>query len=496
MSLIKLEIPPGVYRNATQYSNQGRYWDTNLVRWIDGMLAPIGGWQKFSITPVSGACRGLFAWRDNNDYRWLAVGTSSKLYVHDEGTLHDVTPLGFAAGQDSSSVGAGYGASLFGSSAYGTPRTDGSGLVLDAATWSFDSWGQNLIGCCTADGKIYEWAPNPAVKAAQVLNSPSLCRGAFVSEQRHLVALGAGGDPRKVQWSDSENNQSWFPTSTNQAGDFLLNTPGIIRCAVKIRGETLILTSADAHTMRFIGYPLVFSFESVGKNCGVAGPNAAVALDGGAAWFGTDARIYLYSGSVQPIPCDVQDWLESNFNKLKQSEVYGGTLTEHGEVFWFFPALDGTTKYVVWNYRDSIWYIGTLDRNAWLDRGVWKYPVAVASDGFLYQHEDGNTNSGQTRVGSVYAETGAMEIAPGERIMDILQLIPDESNQGSVNITLKCKYTPTGSETTYGPYTVRSDGYTDTRASGRQAKLRIEAVRDEDFRVGDIRADVRQAGER
>lgn len=494
--LVKLEIPPGVYRNATAYSNQGRYYNCNLVRWVDGMLSPIGGWQKFSLTPVEGKCRGLFAWRDNADFRWLALGTNTKLYVHDEGALTDITPVGFNAGEPDGSVGLGFGSGLYGAQTYGTERTGTSGIINDAVTWSFDSWGENLVGCSTGDGRIYEWSLSPAAKALPVSNAPTLNRYVFVSEQRHLVALGAGGDPRKVQWSDSENNTSWNPTSTNQAGDFLLNTPGHIRCAVKTQGETLILTSTDAHSMRFIGYPLVFAFERIATNCGVAGPNAAVAVEGGVLYFGNDARIYAYNGGIQNIPCDVQDWLEENFDKIKQTEVYAGSLTEHGEVFWFFPATDGTTKYVVYNYRASIWYIGTLDRVSWLDRGVWKHPVAVSSDGYLYQHENGNTDSGVSRVGTIYAETGAMEIAPGEKIMDVLQLIPDEASQGSVNITLKCKYTPTGTETTYGPYTVRADGYTDTRASGRQAKIRIDAVRDEDFRVGTFRADVVAAGAR
>jgi hypothetical protein len=495
--LVKLEVPPGVYRNATSYSNQGRYYDTNLVRWVDGMLSPLGGWQKFSLTPVVGKCRGLFAWRDNDDYRWLAIGTNSKLYVNDEGSLFDITPVGFNPGGDSSAVGLGFGSLLFGAQAYGTPRSGVTSIVTDAATWSFDAWGQNLVGCSTGDGKIYEWTLIPADRAAVVANAPVDNRFVLVSEQRHLVALGAGGDPRKVQWSDSENNTVWNPTSTNQAGDFLLNTPGHIRCGVKTRGETVILTSADAHAMRYIGYPLVFSFERVGTNCGISGPNAAVAIESGVLWFGNDARIYSYSnGVVTNIPCDVEDWLEENFDKLKQTQVYAGTLTEHSEVYWFFPAIDGTTKYCVYNYRAGIWYIGSLDRISWLDRGVWKHPVGVSSDGYLYQHEDGNTDSGVSRVGTIYAETGAMEIAPGERVMDILQLIPDEAVRGAVNVTLKCKYTPTGTETSYGPYTVRDDGYTDTRASGRQAKLRIEAARDEDFRVGNFRADVVQAGGR
>ena len=490
MALVKLEIAPGVYRNATPYQGSARWYDTNLVRWVDGLMMPVGGWQKFSQTQLVGTCRGLFSWRDNSGFRWLAIGTNSRLYVHDDGELINITPTGFSAGGGTSALGYGYGVGPYSDSTYGTPRVVDSGLVLDAATWSFDAWGENLVGCCTSDGKLYEWAPDDA-QAAVIANAPTQNAGVLVSEQRHLIALGAGGDPRRVAWSDAEDNTDWTPSSTNQAGDFLLNTAGHIKSAVKVRGEIIILTSVDVHAMRFIGSPLVFQFERIGTNCGTAGPKADVFLDSGLAWFGSDARIYLYNGVVQQVPCDVQDWLEEQFDKLRASEVYGGTLSEHGEAWWFFPANDGETKYVIWNYRTNLWSIGELDRTAWLDRGVWRYPIGVSSDGYLYQHEDGMTDSGQSRVGTIYAESGGMEIAPGDRIADIMQVIPDEGTNGDVRVTFKCKYTPNGTETTYGPYTVRSDGYTDTRASGRQAKLRIEAVEDSDWRVGTFRADVK-----
>ena len=496
MPLVKLQIAPGVYRNVTPYQGETRWYDTNLVRWVGEMLEPIGGWQKFSLTPVTGTCRGLFAWRDNDDYRWLAVGTNEKLYVHDEGTLHDITPTLFNTGLTTSLPGLGYGALDYGEQTYGTQRTGEASLVLDAATWSFDSWGENLIACCTSDGKVYEWTLNTASPAAVVANAPTQNIFAFVSEQRHLVVLGANGDKRAIAWSDAENNTVWSSTSSNQAGSWNLNTPGHLKCAVKVRGETLLLTSVDAHVMRFIGYPLIFSFEKVGHNCGIAGPNAAVSMEGGCVWMGNDARIYSYNGIVNNVPCDVEDWIETEIDKLRMAEVYAGSLSEHGEVWWFFPALDGTTKYCIWNYRTGVWIIGQLDRIAWMDRGVWRHPIAASSDGYLYQHEQGNTDSNLSRVGKIYAESGAMEIYPGEHIADIVQIIPDERNSGDVSVTLKCKYTPSGQETTYGPYLVRSDGYTDTRASGRQAKIRVDGVTDNDWRVGTFRADIRLGAKR
>ena len=48
MALIPLKIPPGVYRNGTEYQSAGRWYDANLVRWYENTLRPIGGWRKKS----------------------------------------------------------------------------------------------------------------------------------------------------------------------------------------------------------------------------------------------------------------------------------------------------------------------------------------------------------------------------------------------------------------------------------------------------------------
>ena len=493
--LVKLAIPPGVYRNATPYAAGPRWHDVNLVRWIDSTMTPIGGWNKFSADPIVGTCRGLFAWKDNSGDAWLAVGTSSKLYIHEGGSLTDITPVGFVPGETSARPGRGFGVGLFGRGPWGTPRAASPGLVLDAATWSFDAWGENLVGCSTSDGKIYEWQLTASLPAAVIANAPTQCRAVFVSDQRHLVALGADGDGRKVKWSHSEDNTVWAPSSTNQAGDFLLSSSGLLRCGIKTQGEYLLLTSNDAHVMRYINYPLVFGFQRAGTNCGVAGPNAAVAVEGGVMWMGPDARFYVYDGSVRNIPCEVEAFVEDEFKKVGQSEVYAGTLAEKGEVWWYFPT-STATRYVIFNYRSNTWSIGQLDRIAWIDRGAWKHPVGASSTGDLYQHEDGLLNNGATRVGSVYAQSGALEVGNGDLVADVVQLLPDEKTRGDVAVTFKSQYTPNGEEYVYGPYTVRTDGYTDVRASGRQMKLRVEPVTDNDWQWGTPRADIRPSGER
>jgi len=51
--LVKLELPPGIYRTGTTYMAVGRWWDGNLVRWYEGALRPVGGWAplQVSVTP-------------------------------------------------------------------------------------------------------------------------------------------------------------------------------------------------------------------------------------------------------------------------------------------------------------------------------------------------------------------------------------------------------------------------------------------------------------
>ena len=46
---------------------------------------------------------------------------------------------------------------------------------------------------------------------------------------------------------------SWTPATTNEAGDILLQTSGQIMQGIRTRGQTLIITDVDAHSMRYLG---------------------------------------------------------------------------------------------------------------------------------------------------------------------------------------------------------------------------------------------------
>lgn len=470
MALIPLNIPPGVYRNGTELQSAGRWYDVNLVRWTDGAMEPVGGWERRGTITTTGKSRGMLTWKTNNNLRFAAIGTSSHLYVMTQSsTLVDITPVGYVAGSDDATTGAGFGIGTYGTGYYGVPRPD-TGSVTPATTWSFDTWGEYLVGCASSDGRLYEWQLDftTPTKAAVIANAPTSCTGLLVTAERSVFALAADGDYRKVAWSDLEDNTVWTPSSTNLAGSQILQTSGKIICAKRVRGQNLILTDIDAHTASYVGLPFVYQFEIVGRACGVASANAVSVLDNMAVWMGQNG-FHLFDGYVRPLQCEVFDYVFNNINTSQISKVYAVNNSQYNEVWWFYPSASSNENdsYVAWDYVENHWTIGTLGRTAGTDRSVFRNPIMAGTEGYIYDHEVGLNYSGALP----YAESGPIQIANGDNIMYVNELIPDERNQGQVSATFKTRYYPNSSETSHGPYSLSNP--TSVRFNGRQVKMRV-----------------------
>lgn len=493
MPYIKLQIPPGVYRNGTEYQSAGRYYDASLVRWFEGTMRPVGGWRKRSSSQMTGMCRGFLNWRDNSGNRWIAAGTNSKLYAMNEGgTLKDITPSGFTAGAADAVVKIGYGYGPYGSYAYGVARPD-IGSVAPATTWSLDTWGEYMVACSNADGKLYEWQlgfSTPTLAAA-ITNAPTGNEAVMTTSERFVFALGAGGNTRKVAWCDQEDNTVWTPAADNQAGDFELTTVGDLKCGKRVRGLNILFTDVDVHTATYVGLPYVYSFEKVGSSCGVISSQSVAAMETAAIWM-SRSGFWTYDGYVKPLQCDVADFVFQDINYTQASKIYAVNNSKYGEIWWFYPSSSATENdsYVVYNYRENHWAIGDLARTAGTDRGVFANPLMVSADGYIYEHEVGYAYDSAVP----FAETGPVELGNGDQTMSVRQLVPDEQTLGEVQVSFKVRQYPMATETTYGPYTASQP--TDVRFSGRQVKVRYTGAVLEDWRVGVPRMEAVAAGGR
>ena len=493
MALIRLDVPAGVYRNGTDLQSMGRWRDASLIRWIDGTMQPVKGWRKRSDTATAAITRGMTTWIDNSSDRWIAAGTYNKLYVYNSaGNQFDITPSGLTAGREDAIAFTGYGGGLFGSYAYGVARPD-TVRIQPATAWALQPWGEYLLANNEDDGKVYEWQLNTGTIAAQVANAPVNNRSIVVTAERFLMCLGAGGNPRLVQWSDREDNTTWTPSATNEAGDLELQTSGQIMAGVNVRGQTLILTTTDAHVANYIGPPYVYGIERVGAACGLAANLAYAKVDAGCFWMGVHAFYAYTGGGVQEIQSDVSDYVFNDINRAQISKAFAMSNGDFGEIWWFYPSSSSNenNRYAVYNYVENTWSIGELARTAGSDSGTFRQPMMFdPSDKKIYEHEIGFEYGGLTP----FAETGPIMLGTGDNVISVTEMIPDEKTQGDVSATFKTRFYPNGTERSYGPFSMANP--TSMRFTGRQVRMRVDGARLADWRVGINRLDTVAGGRR
>lgn len=495
MPYTSLALAPGFYSLGTDYSSKGRYRTGDLIRWYQGVSQPVGGWRTRSAELVSGVSRAALTWGDNAGQAWISIGTHTHLYAMTRGgALHDITPAGFVPGDQDAVAGGGYGTGLYGTSLYGTPRPDSTNII-PASSWSLDTFGENLVAVMDSDNKLYEWTLNTGTPAAQISGAPD-AYALVTTQEGILMALGAddggGINPRYIKWSGLQNNTDWTPTATNQARDQLLQTQGRIMLGKRVADGVLVLTDEGAFRASYVGPPFVYTFARVGSGCGAVSRQSCAVTQSAAFWMGRNG-FFQYNGFVQPLPCDVQDYVFSDINDGQTSKVCAVLNADFNEVWWLYPSSDSleVNRYVVFNYMEGIWYHGTLDRTCGTgSNGVLQYPIMVSSEGAVYDHEVANNRDGRMPT----MRTGPMEIGEGDNVVMLKRFIPDERMAGSVRVNFYVRQWPNGTLTKYGPYDATSPA--DLRITGRQMEVEYEGDPDIDFRVGNFRFEVQAGGRR
>lgn len=505
MALIPLDIPAGVYKNGTELEAAGRWLSSNLVRWQGGSLRPVNGWEvrQDDSTPTSNDIdisanppRGMHAWESLDGTIYLAAGSYNEIKVAlASGVIYNIKPTsGFTDGIEHGGFSNGYGNQYYGRGTYGDARPS-VGVRSEATTVAFDNFGQHLVFCSSSDGGIYRWNLGSSTPAAIVDSSaPTDNLSILVTEERFIFALGANNNPRLVQWADRESLTDWTVSIQNEAGFIELSTNGQIMMGLRTRGQALILTDTDAHSMRYVGPPYVYSTSKVGSSCGVISRKAAVDTSAGAFWMGPKGFFVFNGNTVTELPCDVFDHVFSDILVSQQSKVWAWDNSQFGEVWWFYQSQEeGNTgeidKYVSYSYRENYWSIGSLSRTAGISRGLFQFPILADGTGLLYNHEKVGTG-----VVGAFAESGPIQIGQGDNIMHVTSIIPDEASQGGVSLKFKTRFYPNSAETTHGPYSTANP--TDVRFAGRQIKMRCDGTDGADFKVGVMRLETVPGGRR
>ena len=480
---------------------------------------------------------------DTNEFTIL-MPSASTATVNAAGSANATLQLN--TGDATSVLGFGWGAGTWSQSTWGTARP--STVSVDAANWSLDLYGEDVIAT-QFNGGTYIWdtsAYKDSMGTYPFINlidydlsvaSPYFTRDkntatmphkslfSLVSTpDRHLVLFGASDvgsannqDPMMVKFSNQEDITEFTPTSTNTAGFQRLSDGSEIRAAVRSSGQILIWTDTSVHSMQFIGPPFTFGFKQLGRQCGCVGQHAAVDVDGVAYWMGASGGFLKFDGSVQTIPCSVEDYV---FNDIRLvPEIYASVNADFNEISWFYPSSNSNEidRVVTYNYLENVWAVGSLARTSWADKGVFAKPYATdylpsstatatptvqgvtSGRGNLYAQETGNNANGAALTANI--TSGDFFLQDGEDLMSIGRFIPDFKNlAGSVDVTIQLADYPASTKVSspLGPFTITpSTTKKDCRARARQVALKIaSSALNDAWRFGTFRADIKPAGRR
>ena len=349
---------------------------------------------------------------------------------------------------------------------------------------------------------------------------PTSCLQVMTSDvDKHVIAFGSNPigssdiDPLLVRFSDRESAVDWTPTATNQAGGVQLSQGSTIVGALRTRQEILIWTDAGIVSMRFVGEPFVFSFTEVAEGVSLISPNAATNADG-KVYFMDRSGFHVYSGTSQRLPCTVLDYVLSDLNQDQSYKVFAGSNRGVNEVIWFYPSGTNTEidKYVLYNYLEDTWSIGTTTdnfvRTAWNEATIYENPIAASKNdnsnlNYIYSHEIGHGDD--TDAFSAFIESSDFDLEPdGEKFTFISKLIPDvefrdqQSTEDTVTFTIKGRDYPLQDLSTLQTINVTpSSTFANTRARSRQAAMRISnSSSNYGWRIGDLRLEIRPDGKR
>ena len=93
MPLQKITFAPGTNKENTRYTNEGKWYDADKIRFRQGNPETIGGWARISNSVFLGVCRSLWNWITLGSLNLIGVGTNLKFYIEQGGVYNDITPL-------------------------------------------------------------------------------------------------------------------------------------------------------------------------------------------------------------------------------------------------------------------------------------------------------------------------------------------------------------------------------------------------------------------
>jgi hypothetical protein len=451
------------YTNGTTPSTGNCFGTTNGSTTVLVTLASHGADEGAYVT-FSGAADvgGVLAAELNKEFKISNVTTNTFTITVASAATSTVASGGGTAitaafqiniGYEIVTAGYGWGTGTWGRGTWGSSST--SPVYFDARLIFADNFNNDLIFNIN-DSFIYYWVYDANLSnRAELLSSvagavavPQQVGVILFTPSGHLMAFGCteydpgasspnylgAYNPLIIRWANVDADigpdpLNWKPELTNTASYLYLQSGTSIITAYPGKQETLVWTNISLNTIQFLGTTEVFSAQEIANGITIMGRNVVASANNVIYWMGND-KFYIYNGRVDTLPCTLRQFVFEDINREQGQIFFAATNNQFNEIVWFYCSANATEidRYVIYNYTDNIWYYGSLNRTAWVDAGIFTFPLA-AHDGWVYEHENGNNDGqpiGEEPLGMAsYIQSADVDIEDGDKFMLIRRVIPD-----------------------------------------------------------------------
>ena len=182
-----------------------------------------------------------------------------------------------------------------------------------------------------------------------------------------IVTLGSQGLLNQWYSSGIGDETAWTPGPSNVSYIQVLEQAGPLITQASARGRELIFSPNDVYQAQYVGPPVFWIISKLFSTDGIIGPKAIDKIEDAVFWMG-QGDWYVFDGFQVNVVRNntVKRYVYDNINWAATYKCFTFANVSFNEIWWFYPAGQDTecNNYVIYNFKEGHWTIGTLPRTA------------------------------------------------------------------------------------------------------------------------------------
>lgn len=404
-------------------------------------------------------------------------GLNKHLFFGDQAAIYQWN------GVNITSVGSGYTGNLdssgttwdSGSTVWDTGSTtwDGS-FAITASVWSMTDFGSWVLA---TNGK-----DTPQVNKTgsfSALSGPDFTTAEiFVKSGPYILAFNTSTNNRGFAWSDTDDPETWIPTSANAAGDLIIREiDSEIVAAVPLGNQIAVYGNKSMFMVRFVGAPLYFGYQKALSDRGALSKTSPVAV-GRKQYVMSESAFYVTDGNTfQDIDNDdIREHVFDDINLGQKQKIVGWHDEDNTEIRWYYPksASQENNAGVGYNYITNTWTIYSESKSSAIGREVFTSPFSASTGGKLFVENEGTSADGSGITATLQTKPLDLENEDHVKELDAIRI----GYVGS-GLTFRIGTQDKLSDTiTWGAYQNAASGFdfTTLRKSGRYISIEFKST--------------------